>query len=432
MTAREQTAEVVDLPRDSQLYVTLGQATKQHIAGTLYEDYLPQLRGTQALRTYREMTNDATVASVLFAIDMLLRGVPWSLQRGDDTPASVAAEELIVEEFDDMQGSWPDHLSQVATALPFGFSFFETTYRQRSDGRIGWASFDFRPQDTLLEWQWQDGDPVGFVQSVDYGARVTIPLAKGVLYRGTSASTAPEGVSILRAAYRSWFFKKRTEEFMMLGLERDLTGIPMAKVPARVLAAGPGDAVYDAIKKVVTRTKRHEQEGIMWPYDVDPETGQPLYEFELLQGGGRPKMDAIAVQRLFATDIAATVLAQFIMLGRDAVGSRALAEPQQELFQSALVAWADAFEAAFHEQATRRLLELNGLGDADVRWVHGPVKDADIAGTAVAAKDFAAAGVPMWTGADNDPIVDQVRGMLGFDPAPEVSSDSFGQEQETT
>lgn len=166
----------------------------------------------------------------------------------------------------------------------------------------------------------------------------------------------------------------------------------------------------------------------MWPGDTDPDTGVPLYEFELLTSGGRPKMDAIAVARMLATDMAATVLAQFIMLGRDAVGSRALAEPQQELFQSALVAWADAFEAAFHEQATRRLLALNGLADADVRWVHGPVKDADVAGLATAAKDFAAAGMPLWTGDDTDPIVDQVRGLLGFDPAPDTQPTGQGQE----
>jgi hypothetical protein len=365
------------------------------------------------------MANDATVASVLFAIDMLLRGVQWQVQRNDDTPASVAGEELVSDELAGLPVSWPDHMSQVATALPFGFAFFETTYRMRDDGRIGWAEFGFRPQDTLIEWVWDGNTPVAFNQSLDSGARAVIPLLKGVLYRGTTASTAPEGRSVLRAAYRSWFFKKRSEEFLMVGMERDLTGLPMAEIPVAVLQKGAGDPVYDAIKKVVTRTKRHEQEGIMWPGDIDPETGQPLYRFSLLQSGGRPKMDAIAVQRLFATDIAATVLAQFIMLGRDAVGSRALAEPQQELFQSALVAWLDAFEAQFNKQAVQRLLDLNGLGDADVTYTHGPVKDADIAGTATALRDFGAAGIPIWSGEPNDPIIDELRGILGFSPMPD-------------
>ena len=42
----------------------------------------------------------------------------------------------------------------------------------------------------------------------------------------------PEGRRILRDAYRAWYFKKRLEEFEAIGVERDLAGMPVGKVPA--------------------------------------------------------------------------------------------------------------------------------------------------------------------------------------------------------
>jgi hypothetical protein len=40
-----------------------------------------------------------------------------------------------------------------------------------------------------------------------------IPIEKSLLFRTSIAKGNPEGVSLLRTAYRSWYFKKRLEEF---------------------------------------------------------------------------------------------------------------------------------------------------------------------------------------------------------------------------
>ncbi len=411
-------APVVDLPDRGTLQTVIGVATPERIKATLYEDYLPRLRGHQALRTYREMGNDATVASILFAIEMLVRSIEWTPERVDDTPAAVAAEELITEEHRAIAGEWGDLISQIVTALQYGFSLFEVTYQVRDDGRIGWAEWGFRPQTTLAKWVWDGPDVVAFRQALDTGGTVDIPLEKALLFRSTTATTAPEGRSVLRPAYRSWFFKKRAEELMMVGLEKDLVGLLVGEIPTAVLAKGSGDPVYDAVKNVVTRTKRHEQAGILWPGDLD-ENGKPLFNLRELTGGGRAKVDALGVIRMFATDIAATVLAQFTMLGRDAVGSRALSTPQQSLFEAALMGWVRAFQDVVNRQGVDRLLALNGMAPGLVQLKATPIEETDIAGTAAAAKDFAAALAAFDTGDDRDPLFDQMRQMLGFAPAPE-------------
>ena len=45
----------------------------------------------------------------------------------------------------------------------------------------------------------------------DYGL-LTIPISKAMLFRTESAKDNPEGRSILRNAYRSWYFKRRIQE----------------------------------------------------------------------------------------------------------------------------------------------------------------------------------------------------------------------------
>ena len=111
-------------------------------------------------------------------------------------------------------------------------------------------------------------------------------------------------------------------------------------------------------------------------------------------------------------DIASVMLAQFIGLGRDAVGSRALAEPQQEMFQTALGALLDSMEEQFHRQATIPLLELNGL--ASGRITHGELRDLDLDGISTFILRVSQAGgeffPPDGTG------MDEFRQMAGLQP----------------
>ena len=64
----------------------LGVPVSQRVAATLYDDFLPQLTGVKALKVWREMaSNDATVASILFAITMLAREVDWRVDPADES-----------------------------------------------------------------------------------------------------------------------------------------------------------------------------------------------------------------------------------------------------------------------------------------------------------------------------------------------------------
>jgi len=226
-----------------------------------------------------------------------------------------------------MDHTWQDHVAQAVSFLPFGFAAFETLYGRRNeadgsqyrDGKVRWRAFSPRPQESVDRFRHDDeGRLIGLEQDTRRG-KVFIPREKLVLYR--TDTTVPEGRSILRTSYTSWYSKKYVTEQMLIGLQRDLAGMPVAWIPAENLAAR--DAIYDSWRDIVTRSKKDELWGWLLPLERD-EQGNKLYEFEIVRGGGTPSVDPVAVIRMFAMDIATCVLAEFLGLGRDSVGSMRL------------------------------------------------------------------------------------------------------------
>ena len=392
--------------------VELGATNPKRVGTTLYEDFLPQLRGRLAQGVYQEMAwNDATVGAILYTVEQLVRQVEWTVESDDDT-----TKQFLADNIEGLTHSWDDFISAVLSEVVYGWSMFETVYRMDGN-RIMWDKFGFRTQSSLNEWKLDDkGDLEAFVQTLASGATVAIPAVKLIHFRTSTGEGRPEGRSWLRRAYRSWFLKKRNEEIVSIGIERELNGMPMMRVPAEILAAGPGDEEYDTIKAIVTGLKVDELAGVMIPSDVDPDDGHALYDLELLATSGRNKIDALAYIRSLAMDIASVMLAQFIGLGRDAVGSRALAEPQQEMFQTALGALLDSMEEQFHRQATTRLLELNGM--ASGRIVHGELRDLDLEGISNFVLRIAQAGGDFFP--PDGSGMDEFRQMAGLNPQDAV------------
>ena len=399
----------------------LGVPVSQRVAATLYDDFLPQLTGVKALKVWREMSsNDATVASILFAITMLAREVDWRVEPADESTQAEPAAVFLQDNITNLVHPLSDTVAQAFTAITYGFSFHETVYEQ-VDGQVMWHRLSHRPQDTLLKWELDEKlRPVAFVQAAAHGQTVPIPLVKGLLFR--TDTTVPSGTSLLRGAYRSHMLKKRAEEHLMIGMSRNLQGLPEIMMPAEILAAGPSDKRYAAMKKIVTRVKRDEQMGILMPSDRDV-NGNLLFEFKLVSPDSSPNFDqAVGVIRMFAADITATVLAQFIGLGRDIVGSKALAEPQQELFKTALGAIMDMLEDAFNRQIVHELFVLNPQFTGEhPRLVHGEIKDVDLKSFGEFMLKTSQSGASWYTGEDNDPMMVHLRDVAGINLPTEVT-----------
>ena len=126
-------------------------------------------------------------------------------------------------------------------------------------------------------------------------------------------------------------------------------------------------------ESIVRSVRRDEREGIVLPSG---------WEFTLLSTGGRRQFDTNAIIERYDTRMAMTVLADFVLLGHQQVGSFALSSDKTELFSVALGAFLDLICEVFNNQAIPRLIDLNGehfKGITDYpQLVHGDIETQDL------------------------------------------------------
>lgn len=357
----------------------LGLTGLERFGGWVYEEFLQELQGQRAVQVYQEMSsNDPVIGAVLHAIEMLIRQVEWRVEPGGRSLEDMAAAHFLETCLEDMEMTWEETIAEILSMLVYGWSYHEILYKVRhgqsrdpaynsrySDGRIGWRGFPIRAQSSLWEWQFdENGRILGMVQMAppDYKLRV-IPMEKSLLFRTTSYKNNPEGRSVLRSAFRPWYFKKHIETIEGIGIERDLAGLPIAWVPPELLSpnASPEDRqVLESIKRIVTNVRRDEQEGIVFPLVYD-ENGNKVFDFGLLSTGGTRQFNTDAVIARYDQRIAMTVLADFILLGHEQVGSFSLASSKTHLFSVALGTWLNVIAAQFNRIAIPRLFALNSF-----------------------------------------------------------------------
>lgn len=364
--------------QQTERFKELGTTGLTHWSGRIDEEWIRELRDTQRWKTYREMReNDPVIGAILFAVDMLMRQVTWQVQPASDAQEDLKAAEFLETCLIDMSQTWESTQSEIISFLPFGFSYHEIVYKRRlgdsrdptrrskfADGRIGWRKIPTRAQETLDRWELDDGGGVqAFIQNAPPHYReVSIPIERALLFRTNTHKNNPEGRSILRSAFRPWFFKKRIEEIEGIGVERDLAGLPVIYAPSRIMTTGANaieQAIYAELKNIVRNIRRDEQEGVIMPGDRDA-SGNPLYELKLLNSAGTRQFNTSEIATRYDQRIAMTVLADFILLGHDKVGSYALSANKTSMFATAIGAWLDEIAAIFNNYAIPRLFKLNG------------------------------------------------------------------------
>lgn len=386
----------------------IGRVGQRRYGGIFYEEFLSELRGRKGAEVFTEMSNnDETIGAILFAIEMLVRQASWNVEPGGSTAKDLEAAEFVKSCMDDMQQTWIDTISEILSFLTYGWSFHEIVYKRRmgrtkdnrtsskyDDGLIGWMKLPIRSQETLYQWEYDDQDNlIGMTQMPppDFGL-ITIPMNKAMLFRTRSRKDNPEGRSILRTAYRSWYFKRRIQEIEGIGIERDLAGLPVITTPEGMDIWDKDDedmnAIRTGLEAMVKNIRRDSTEGLVLPFG---------YTFELTSTGGSRQFDTNSIIARYDTKISQTVLADFIQLGHESVGSFALSSDKTNLFSMAICAFLDIICQTFNSQGIPALIDINGDHFAGVtdypRLTHGDIEDVDLATVATFIKDMTSIGV---------------------------------------
>jgi hypothetical protein len=340
-------------------------------AGQIMDEFLRELRGKEGYKRYNEMRlNSSVVAGMLLSIEQAIRGVSW--QFASDQGEDDERLEFLRESLDGMSLSWNDHIIEALTMLPFGYSLFEIVYKRDEGGRLVWRKFAIRGQDTIERWGFDnDGGVSGAYQrsSQNNYQEVFIPIEKCLLYRTRVERGNPEGRSVLRGAWQDYYYMKNIKQIEAIGIERDLAGLPVIKLPEGATTDSGTTSDASVAKKVVRNIRNDEQAGVVLPSG---------WELELLSTGGSRQFDTDAIIRRYESRVLMSSLAQFLILGQDKVGSLALSSDQTDFFTMSVNATADIIAETFSKYAIPRLLELNGLDPAGITIDHSPAGDVDL------------------------------------------------------
>jgi hypothetical protein len=404
-------------------------------AGNLQEELHPNLQGRQALDTWKTMSDsDSVVGAILFAIEMLVRQVNWRVDKED---AQQVHADHLESCMDDMSMSWGDFICEAFSMLPFGWAFHEIVYKQRKgyqkpgakeasskhkDGKVGWRKLPLRAQETLDRWEFgEDGGLVAMIQKPppDYRDRV-IPMEKGLLFRTKVYKGNPEGRSVLRSAYVSWFYKKRIQQIEGVGIERDLAGFPIFWLPSAFLADDAQEeqkSVVAAFNEMGKNIRRDKQEHMIMPLEYD-QNGNKVYDFTLTNAGGTRAFNTSEIIARYNKEIAMSVLADFILLGHENVGSFALSSDKTDLFAVALGTFLDQIEDVLNRYAVPRLFELNGFPMDNLPKIsHEDIETPNLGDLGTYIGALVNAGVPLFPDDELEAYLREVAGL------PELSEE---------
>jgi len=426
----------------------LGSTGLHRAGGTVFEEFITALRNKNGIRAYREMAdNDPVIGSILYAIEKVIVRLEWRVDpyiepnaEGDPKEKDVEVADFIESCLFDMSDSWDATLASILSMLTFGWSYHEIVYKRRvgpdendptkrsqyTDGKIGWRKFAIRSQDSLMRWEFDDDGGVNCMIQNDPSGGGThyVPIEKALLFRTTNQKNNPEGRSMLRNAYRPYFFKKRMEEIEAIGIERDLAGLPVAYVPPEFLSSTATDAqkaVLNSIVEIVQNIKRNEQEGVVFPAQYD-ESGKKLFDLTLLSAGGSRQFDTDKIISRYDQRIAMSVLSDFILLGHDNVGSFALGTAKMDLWSMAVDAIAKSIAEVINQHAIGRLMRFNGMDTSRLpKLNYGDIAHVDLTEVADYVTKLANAGIIV-----SDPNLEDYLRELGSLPPAEHNGDTTG------
>jgi len=317
-----------------------------YLSGT---DYVPELTGSSALITYNEMRkSDGVVKAALLACQLPIRATKWFVEPASEDPLDVEIAEFVQDNLmNKMTITWDDFLRQSLLMLPFGYMIFEKVFTNvEFEGKemIGWKKFAPRLPDTVLKWETMEGKD-GITQITAAKGEVSIPMEKLIIFVQDKEGDNWTGISILRSAYRPWYFKKTIEKINAIAFERQGLGIPMIHLPEDHTKADIKKA-----REILTNVRANEEAYIILPAG---------WEFEFADPKASGVKDPDKTVQRYNREMLICVLAQFLDLGSGNTGSRALSVDQSTTFHNNLTAIAKQVQDVINKYAVQQLVDLN-------------------------------------------------------------------------
>jgi hypothetical protein len=227
-------------PRSSAPIGELGTAVPSPFSSWTRQEYNTELKGLAGLEKYDRMRRgDGTVRGTLRLVKTPVLSARWFMEPASDSTVDQNKAKFAWNCFTEyMSVSWPQTLTELLLMLDFGYYMFEKVWDIRiieGKERAVWKKLAPRHPMDVLQWNF---DANGGPQSVEMinpdtldPTPIVIPIDKLLVFSFDKEGGNIEGLSILRSAYKHWYYKDKLYMIDAIQKERHGIGIPVIKLP---------------------------------------------------------------------------------------------------------------------------------------------------------------------------------------------------------
>ena len=335
--------------RSKNLGGVYGDSGTEIYQGFISEEYNNKLADVEGIKVFDKMRKqDGTVSSAVLVTSLPIRQANWFIKPVSEDPQNIEIADFVSWAlFDAVSISWQDLLRQSLLSTVFGVMVFEKVFSVKErDGveYVCWDDLAPRMPKTINSWETSDGHK-GIQQQLRTGKVVDIPMEKLLVFVNDMEGENWWGTSILRAAYKHWYFKDNFYKVDAIAFERQGLGIPRSK-----LKEGANDNDYSKAESILKNMRANHKGFLVTPHDVD---------IEFMDMKAQTTRDPMPSILHHDRQIVKSVLAQFLDLGAGETGSRALSTDQSEMFLTSLQAVANNIAGTFNKHAIEQLVDLN-------------------------------------------------------------------------
>jgi len=223
--------------KPSTAFAEMGYASLSPFTAWTRDERVGELRDKLGIRKYYDMKRaDGTVRGGLRLVKTPVMAARWFIEPASDSALDKNIAKFVEENlFERLNMPWHRVLEDALLMCEYGYMPLEKVYGVDSDGRIILKKLAPRHPLDIQEWHFDvNGGPNGIVMDpteANGWQSVFIPIEKLVVFTLEQEAGDIRGISLLRSAYKHYFYKDTLYKIDAIQKERHGIGVPIIKLP---------------------------------------------------------------------------------------------------------------------------------------------------------------------------------------------------------
>jgi hypothetical protein len=286
-----------------------------------------------------------------------------------------------------MATSFISTLRQALLMLDYGSMPFELVWAIGDDGLTHIRKFAPRLPGSIMEWRTNRvGDLIEIKQGTITGpngtwVETTIPRDKLILFVNEQEGANYRGVSILRSAYKHWYYKENLYKVDAIAKEKRALGVDVGTLKS----GNPDKAKHkDELESALMTLHAAEKQ-----FFIEDEDG---FSYRMETGGDRVA-DAMPSIEHHDLRIIRSILVEFLGMGAGSTGSLAMHKDKSAFFLMVLEAICDYIAGVWTTEFLRPWVDLNWIVKEYPRFKYSRLDTRTVGEIADAVSKLVTAGV---------------------------------------